>query len=125
MHFGHFQALLSLVALTFCRNLESSCAITDASVCAEVYNTTDCTGLVTVVIGAGCHNIIAISGGSINVRKGSVFAGFRHEECRGDFELLTGPRWKETDQGCEKITSKNTIKSWNAWVLAAGGAHDR
>lgn len=115
MRFNHLLTLLSLAPLTLSRTLEPTCAITNASVCAEVYNTTDCTGLVTVVTGAGCHNIFAIGGGSINVRKGSVFAGFRHEECRGDFELLAGPRWKETDQGCEKITSKNTIKSWNAW----------
>ncbi|KAF2702629.1 hypothetical protein K504DRAFT_508747 [Pleomassaria siparia CBS 279.74] len=118
-----YFSILPLLAFTYLTSalaiaigpIEPSCATIDPSVtvCAEVFNSTDCSGPTTLVTGKGCHILYTEGAGSIQVHRGSALAGFKNDACRGEFEILAGPKWKKLPQGCESIRNKNMIKSWN------------
>ena len=85
-------------------------------VCAEIYTTSNCTGDKQVITDEGCHDLVSAGVGSIHVFQGSVYAGFRDEDCSGEPDILAGPMWRTGDQGCEEYETLNgkEVRSWNA-----------
>jgi hypothetical protein len=91
-----------------------SCDHEDPSVlvCAEVYNTTDCSGHAVILTGTVCQNTTFCYQGSIHVKRGGAFAGFTYGGCQYAPDVLAGPLWRNEDQGCQKFGVKKDVKSW-------------
>lgn len=112
--------LLALTSLTLAVPFEQTCATVNSSAmaCAELYNTTDCSGPATLLISISprpfCFNFWAEGSGSINVRKGASYAAFSRADCKTEPEFLTGPRWKGVPQNCEGFKRTGMVVSWNA-----------
>jgi hypothetical protein len=112
--------LLALTSLALAAPFEQTCATVNSSAmaCAELYNTTDCSGPATLLISISprpfCFNFWVEGSGSINVRKGASYAAFSWADCKNEPDFLTGPRWKAVPQGCEGFKRTGMVESWNA-----------
>ncbi|KAF2470425.1 uncharacterized protein BDR25DRAFT_355529 [Lindgomyces ingoldianus] len=87
--------------------------------CAELSNSTDCSNPITVITGTDCINIDVAQLGAIDVKKGTVFAGYTYANCRGNPDVLAG-KIEEDDSELEGWIGED-IEAWRRDLVEGVG----